>query len=121
MEPTLKGAMALARSAIGPLSPHLPAYVTSLIDQRYAVVCMRAKAWHATAFDAWLSSQGVDLADVQDAHVDEFIRRAYRPRSDCQAPHVATSHLPFASCWVTSVGKAYALLLLSSPSLPMCW
>lgn len=84
MEPTLEGAMALARSATGPLSPHLPAFVTSLIDQRYAVVCVRAKAWRATAFDAWLDAQGIELADVQDEHVDEFIRRPYRPRSDCQ-------------------------------------
>jgi site-specific recombinase XerD len=76
--------MALARSATGPLSPHLPAFVTSLIDQRYAVVCVRAKAWRATAFDAWLDAQGVELADIQDEHVDEFIRRPYRPRSDCQ-------------------------------------
>jgi integrase/recombinase XerD len=86
--------MALARSATGPLSPHLPAFVTSLINQRYAVVCVRAKAWRAAAFDAWLSSQGVDLADLQDAHVDKFIRRAYRPRSDCQAP--PRRHEPFA-------------------------
>lgn len=86
LEPTLKGAMALARSATGPLSPHLPAFVTSLIDQRYAVVCVRAKTWLATAFDAWLATQGVELAGVQDMQVDEFIRRPYRPRSDCQAP-----------------------------------
>jgi len=84
LEPTLEGAMALARRATGPLSPHLPAFVTSLIDQRYAVVYVRAKAWHATAFDAWLDAQGVELSDVQDEHVDEFIRRPYRPRSDCQ-------------------------------------
>ncbi len=84
MEPTLKGAMALARSATGPLSPHLPAYITSLIDQRYAIVCVRAKAWHATAFDAWLATQGVELADVKCVHVDEFIRRPYVPRIDCQ-------------------------------------
>ena len=63
-------------------------------DQRYAVVGVRAKAWRAAAFDGWLSSQGVDLADVRDAHVDEFIRRAYRPRSDCQAP--PRRHEPFA-------------------------
>ena len=94
MEPTLKGAMALARSATGPLSPHLPAFVTSLIDQRYAVVCVRAKAWRAAAFDAWLYSQGVELADLQDVHVDGFIRRAYRPRRDCQAP--PRRHEPFA-------------------------
>src|SRR5438128_1458594 len=76
--------MALARNATGPLSPHLPAFVTSLIDQRYAIVCVRAKAWRATAFDAWLATQGVELADVQEVHVDEFIRRPYRPRSDCR-------------------------------------
>jgi integrase/recombinase XerD len=84
LEPTLEGAMTLARSATGPLSPHLPAYVTSLIDQCYAVVCVRAKAWHATVFDAWLATQGVELADVQGVHIDEFIRRPYRPRIDCQ-------------------------------------
>ena len=44
LELTLEGAMALARSATGPLSPHLPAFITSLMDQRYAVVCVRAKA-----------------------------------------------------------------------------
>lgn len=84
MEPTLKGAMALARSATGPLSPYLPAFVTSLIDQRYAIVCVRAKAWRAATFDAWLATRGVELADIQDVHVEEFIRRPYRPRSDCQ-------------------------------------
>ena len=68
----------------GPLSPHLPAFVTSLIDQGYAVVCVRAKAWRAAEFDAWLSAQGVGLADVQDAHVEAFLRRPYRPRSDCR-------------------------------------
>lgn len=94
MEPTLEGAMALARSATGPLSPHLPAYVTSLIDQRYAVVCVRVKVRHAAAFDAWLLSHGVNLEEVRDAHVDEFIRRVYRPRSDCQAP--PRRHEPFA-------------------------
>lgn len=94
MEPTLEGAMALARSATGPLSPHLPAFVTSLIDQRYAVVCVRAKAWRAVAFDAWLCSQGIELAELQDVHVDGFICRAYRPRRDCQAP--PHRHEPFA-------------------------
>lgn len=84
MEPTLEGAMALARSAAGPLSPHLTAFVTSLIDQGYAVVCVRAKAWGATEFDAWLDMQGVGLAEVQDTHVEAFLRRPYQPRSDCR-------------------------------------
>ena len=62
MEPTIEGAMALVLRAKGPLSPHLPAFVTSLIDQGYAVVCLRAKAWRATEFDTWLDDQGVVLA-----------------------------------------------------------
>jgi site-specific recombinase XerD len=77
--------MALARGATGPLSPHLEAFVTSLIDQRYSVICVRAKSWRAAAFDTWLAEQGVDLADLGDAHIDEFHRRDYRPRSDCRA------------------------------------
>ncbi|USX06646.1 hypothetical protein [Paraburkholderia fungorum] len=62
MEPTLEGAMALARSATGPLSPHLTAFVTSLIEQRYAIISVRAKAWRAAAFDAWLDTQGIHVA-----------------------------------------------------------
>ena len=84
MEPTIEGAMALVLRAKGPLSPHLPAFVTSLIDQGYAVVCLRAKAWRATEFDTWLDDQGVVLAELQDAHVEAFLRRPYQPRSDCR-------------------------------------
>jgi site-specific recombinase XerD len=76
--------MALAGHAKGPLSPHLPAFVTSLIDQGYAVVCVRAKAWRAAEFDGWLNLQGIGLAEVQDAHVEAFLRRPYQPRSDCR-------------------------------------
>lgn len=85
MEPTLEGAMALARSATGPLSPHLAIFIASLIDQRYAVVCLRAKAWHAAAFDAWLGTQGIELADLSEAHIEQFSRRDYQPRSDCRS------------------------------------
>ncbi len=77
--------MALARSGSGPLSPHLPDFVASLIEQRYAVVSVRAKAWNAVAFDAWLSAQGVELGHVSESHINRFHRRRYRPRSDCRA------------------------------------
>jgi len=88
LEPTLEGAMALARSASGPLSPHLPTFVASLIEQRYAVVCVRAKAWRAAAFDAWLAKRRINLADLHEAHIEQFSRRNYRPRSDCcSKPH----------------------------------
>lgn len=85
MEPTLDGAMALARRATGPLSPHLPAFVKSLIEQRYATVCVRAKAWRAVDFDGWLERQGVALADVADVHVDRYLRRRVPRRADCRS------------------------------------
>lgn len=85
MEPTIDGAMALTLSARGPLSPHLGAFVTSLIDRQYAAISVRSKTWHATAFDAWLADHGVSLADVSDAHIDQFHCRSYRPRADCRA------------------------------------
>lgn len=85
MEPTLDGAMALARSATGPLSPHLPAFITSLIEQRYATVCVRAKAWRAVDFDGWLARQGVALVDIADAHVARYVRRRVRRRADCRS------------------------------------
>lgn len=85
LEPTLDGAIALARSAAGPLSPHLPAFVTSLIEQRYAAVCVRAKTWRAVDFDGWLARQGVVLADLADLHVDRYRRRRVRRRADCRA------------------------------------
>lgn len=84
MEPTFQGAIALARSASGPLSPHLPAFIARLIEQRYALVSVRAKAWDAVAFDAWLLAQRVELVDVTEAHIDRFHRRRYRPRNDCR-------------------------------------
>ena len=77
--------MALARSATGPVSPHLPAFVTALIEQHYSVVCVRTKAWRAVAFDRWLAKQGIELAQISNANVDDFFRREYRPRSDCRA------------------------------------
>jgi integrase/recombinase XerD len=77
--------MALARSATGPLSPHLATFIASLVDQHYAVVCLRAKAWRAAAFDAWLGTQGIELADLSEAHIEQFSRRDYQPRSDCRS------------------------------------
>lgn len=94
MEPTLDGALALARHASGPLAPHLEAFVTSLIDQRYSAISLRSKAWHAAAFDGWLAEHRVDLAELGEQHIDVFHRRAYRPRSDCRT--VPRRHEVFA-------------------------
>ena len=59
-----EGAMALADVRRGRFLPTCPAFVTSLIDTGLRLVCVRAKAWRAAAFDAWLHAQGVGLAEV---------------------------------------------------------
>ncbi|MEP7299792.1 MAG: site-specific integrase, partial [Burkholderiales bacterium] len=67
---------------------HLPAFVRSLIEQNYSVVCVRAKAWRAVAFDDWLARRDVELIDVGDELIDLFHRRSYLRRSDCRSePH----------------------------------
>ena len=45
MEPSIEGALALTHSATGPLSQHLTAYVSSLIEQGYSTISVRTKAW----------------------------------------------------------------------------
>lgn len=85
MEPTLGGAIALARGATGPLSPHLEAFVVSLIDEQYSTISIRSKAWHAVAFDAWLARHDIAREEVLDTHIDQFHCRSYQPRSDCRA------------------------------------
>ncbi|QDX81049.1 hypothetical protein B9N43_07200 [Denitratisoma sp. DHT3] len=85
MEPTCEGAIELARSATGPLSPYLEAFVTSLVDQQYTAISLRVKSWHAVAFDAWLAKHDIALVGVSDTHIDQFHRRSYQPRSDCKA------------------------------------
>lgn len=39
-------------------------------------------------FDAWLDVHGVELADLCEAHVDQYSRRQHHPRSDYRSkPH----------------------------------
>ncbi|WP_408065178.1 tyrosine-type recombinase/integrase [Yersinia pseudotuberculosis] len=85
MEPSIKGAMALVRQASGPLSPHLETYISSLIEKQYSVISVKTKAWHASAFDAWLLDRNIPLNELANTHIDQFHQRCYQPRSDCFA------------------------------------
>lgn len=85
MEPSREGVLALVSSATGPLSPHLKAFVSSLIERRYSVISLRTKTWHAVAFDDWLARQHIDLSELADSHIELFHCRSYQPRRDCRS------------------------------------
>ena len=69
MERTYESARALAGRAVGPLSSHLGAFVTSLIEQQYAAAVIHIKARHGLAFDRWLAKRRVELSALGEAHI----------------------------------------------------
>ena len=79
MERTNEEALALAQAAVGPLSAHLGAFVAWLIEQDYSIWCTHLKARRAVDFDRWLANEGVDLAELADAHITRYRRDRSRP------------------------------------------
>jgi hypothetical protein len=78
MERTYESAAALAGRATGPLTGHLVAFVTWLIDQQFAASVIYIKVQHALAFDRWLAEGGVPLADLGEVHVSRYQHRSRR-------------------------------------------
>jgi integrase/recombinase XerD len=78
MERTYESAAALAGRATGPLTGHLVAFVTWLIDQQFTASVIYIKVQHALAFDRWLAEGGVPLADLGEVHVARYQHRSRR-------------------------------------------
>lgn len=78
MERTYESAAALAGRATGPLTSHLVAFVTWLIDQQFTASVIYIKVQHALAFDRWLAEGGVPLADLGEVHVARYQHRSRR-------------------------------------------
>src|SRR5207245_10309024 len=72
MERTYESAAALVDRAAGPLASHLGPFVTSLIDQQYTVTVIYIKVRHALAFDRWLATRRVVLADLGEVHSERY-------------------------------------------------
>ncbi len=89
MRESYESARAIVQGAEGPLSPHLEAYVSSLIDQQYSAhsICMKARC--ARRFSDWLARQHIDAPDADEHAVARYhrqrahLRRVWRgePRS----------------------------------------
>jgi integrase/recombinase XerD len=84
MQESYEGARAIAQAAQGPLSPHLEAYVSSLIDQQYSAhgVCMKARC--ARRFSHWLARRHIEARDADEDAVALYhreragVRRGWR-------------------------------------------
>lgn len=77
MERSYESARALVRAAEGPLSPHLEAYVSSLIEQRYSAWCVYLKVYRAVDFCGWLAQRRIGARDADE----QVIARYHRERS----------------------------------------
>jgi integrase/recombinase XerD len=80
MQESYESARAIVRAARGPLSPHLEAYVSSLIEQHYSahVVCMKARC--ARRFSGWLARQRIEGRDADEHAVALYRRERARAR-----------------------------------------
>ena len=79
MKRTYEEALALAQPATGPLSAHIGAFVAWLIEQGYSTWCTHLEARRAVDFDRWLADEGVDVAELVDAHVARYHYDRSRP------------------------------------------
>lgn len=84
MQESYESARAIAQAARGPLSFHLEAYVSSLIDQQYSAhgVCMKSRC--ARRFSDWLARQHIEARDADEHAVALYhrgrasVRRVWR-------------------------------------------
>ena len=74
MQESYEGARAIAQAAQGPLSPHLEAYVSSLIDQQYSAHGVFIKARCARRFSHWLARRHIEARDADEDAVALYHR-----------------------------------------------
>lgn len=80
LERSYESAAALAGRATGPLSEHLGSFVNLLTRQQFVAPVVYVKVLHAVAFDRWLAQHHVSLADLDETHIQRFLRRHRRQR-----------------------------------------
>lgn len=80
MERSYDSARTLAHTARGPLSPHLDAFVTWLVEKRYSGWCAHLKAYRAADFSAWLAQRHTDVRFVDERTIARYHRERSRGR-----------------------------------------
>jgi integrase/recombinase XerD len=78
MDRSYESAFALVRPAVGPVSEHLGAFVTSLIAKQYSVAVVYIKTQQAVAFDRWFHKHRTVLAAFDEGLIARYQRRHSR-------------------------------------------
>ena len=104
MSRTIDRARALARSAQGPIAPHLDAFASSLIAQQYSAFCVHHKLYRAAQFSAWLAqrSHGATVPSVDEALVECYLRAALNNRTRSRG--IASFELQQLLCFLRERG-----------------
>lgn len=80
MERSYDSARSISRSAQGPLRPHLDAFVSWLVEQRYSGWCAHLKAYRAADFSAWLAQRHTDVRCADERTIARYHRERTRGR-----------------------------------------
>lgn len=78
MDRSYESAFTLVRPAVGPVSEHLGAFVTSLIAKQYSGAVVYIKTLQAVAFDRWLHKHRMALVDFDEDLIARYQRRHAR-------------------------------------------
>jgi integrase/recombinase XerD len=83
MSRTMDRALALVRSAQGPIAQHLEAFAASLIAQQYSTFCVHHKVYRAAQFSAWLTGRSHSGAApvIDEALAELYLREALNDRT----------------------------------------
>lgn len=83
MSRTMDRALALVRSAQGPIAQHLEAFAASLIAQHYSTFCVHHKIYRAAQFSAWLTGRSHSTAApvIDEALAELYLREALNDRT----------------------------------------
>lgn len=106
MSRTIDRARTLARSAQGPIAPHLDAFASSLIAQQYSAFCVHHKVYRAAQFSAWLlqRSHGAAVPALDEALVQCYLRAALSDRTRSRG--IASFELQQLLCFLRERGLA---------------
>lgn len=104
MSHTIDRARALARSAQGPIAPHLDAFADALVAQQYSAFCVHHKLYRAAQFSAWLAqrSHGAAVPVVNEALIECYVRAALNDRTRSRG--IASFELQQLLCFLREQG-----------------
>ena len=96
---------AIARMNVGPIGPHLPAYVAFLQQQRYSAESIKCNLRSASVFSQWLHERQKSLSQLSDEMLETY-RSRYRKKDGKPSLPVKVAGLSKLLQWLREKGLA---------------